>query len=153
MVYSVKQSRRTNWYYCPQALSEYKIEFLDIAAKQDGILFSMSPPDDMKNDYSDVLFCGALPSETNYNETSSFKHYLHCLKKQCENATCTNYSQTRDLFIITLKTAASIIMGLRKANIRGQNRDFSDVIDAIEAAVSLFDNDCGFVMDHEWDSL
>jgi hypothetical protein len=145
-------SRRATWYYCPQAFSEYKVTYLDVAKRAD-ILPSISPPNNMKNPYSEVLFKGALPSATNYKEPDSFKHYLHCLKLQCESATKENYHQTRDALMISLETASSIIAGLREAKIKGQDRDFSEIIDVVEAAVSLLDKEYGFPLSQEWDSL
>jgi len=94
-----------------------------------------------------------LPSATNYKEADSFKHYLHCLKQQCENASQGNYAQTRDAIMLSLETASTIIAGLRDAKIKGQDRDFSEIVDVIEAAVSLFDNEFGFAMAQEWNSL
>jgi hypothetical protein len=145
-------SRRAIWYYCPQAFSEYKVTYLDVAERA-GILASMSPPNNMKNPYSDVLFKGALPSATNYKEPDSFKHYLHCLKLQCESATKENYHQTRDALMVSLKTASAIIAGLREAKIKGQDRDFSEIIDVVEAAVSLLDKEYGFPLSQEWELL
>lgn len=150
---SDEQSRRTTWYYCPQALSEYKVTYLDVAARQAGVLSSMLPPPDMRNPYSEVLFKGALPSATNYKESDSFKHYLHCLKRQCENASQGGYTQTRDTITLSLETASTIIAGLRNARVKGQDRDFSEIVDVVEAAVSLFDNEFGFVMAQEWNRL
>jgi len=142
-------SRRSKWYYCPQALSEYKVTYLDVA-KRAKLLSSMYPPANMANPYSEVLFKGALPSSTNYNEADSFKHYLHCLKIQCQNASYATYAQTRDAFMLSLETASSIISGLRDVKIKGQDRDFSEMIDVVEAAVSLFDNEFGFTVAQEW---
>ncbi len=145
-------SRRSKWYYYPQALSEYKVTYLDVA-KRANLLQSMSPPPNMTNPYSDILFKGASPSATNYKESDSFKHYLHCLKQQCENASQENYAQTRDAMMLSLETASTIIAGLRAAKIKGQDRDFSEIIDVLEAAVSLFDKEFGFVMEQEWKRL
>ncbi len=149
---SDEKSRRTTWYYCPQALSEYKVTYLDVANRA-GLLQSMLPPSNMKNLYSEILFKGAKPSATNYKEPDSFKHYLHCLKQQCENAVQGSYSQTRDALIVSLKTASALIAGLREAKIKGQDRDFNEIVDVVEAAVSLYDKEFGFVMAQEWDLL
>ena len=42
-----------------------------------------------------MLFNGATPSSTNYNETDSFKHYLHCLNIQCELLSRDSYDETK----------------------------------------------------------
>ena len=41
--YDEEIRQRATWYYCPQALSEYKIPFLDIAQRQK-LLARMAPP-------------------------------------------------------------------------------------------------------------
>jgi len=146
------KSRRATWYYYPQALSEYNITFLDIA-KNANILQTMSPSPEMMNPYCKVLFEGALPSSTNYKESKSAKHYLHCLKVQCELASKPSYEETRDALFIQLETAARIINGLRNNGIKGQGRDFSEIIDVNEAAIQLFDKEFGFAMSKEWEEL
>lgn len=142
-------SRRSIWYYCPQALSEYKLTYLDVA-KRAGLLPLMQPPENLANIYSDILFKGALPSSTNYIEPNSFKHYLHCLKVQCENATLPSYTQTYDALTLSLETATAIIAGLRNAKIKGQDRDFCEIADVVEAAIYLFDSEFRFAMSQEW---
>ena len=149
---SAEPSRRALWYYYPQALSEYKVAYLDIAHRN-GMLKSMMPPPAMMNDYSKVLFAGALPSSTNYKEGNSFKHYLHCLKIQCETASKSSYNATRDAQFVQLETAARIIDGLYAERIRGQNRDFIEITDVNEASIHSFDKDYGFAMSQEWDVL
>jgi hypothetical protein len=145
-------SRRTTWYYYPQALTEYKVSFLDIA-KRAGMLSSMAPPPEMINGFSRVLFEGAMPSSTNYKESDSFKHYLHCLRAQCAATNKSSYNETRDAQFAQLETAARLIDGLHAERIKGQNRDFSEIIDVNEAAIQIFDKEFGFAMSQEWDSL
>jgi hypothetical protein len=143
------KSRRTTWYYCPQALSEFKVAYLDVAKRAD-ILDTLAPPVSMTNEYSAVLFGGAMPSLTNYTESDSFKHYLHCLKIQCETAVRSSYKATRDFQFAQLETAARLINGLHNESIKGQNRDFGEIVDVNEAAIQLFDKEFNFVMSQEW---
>jgi hypothetical protein len=143
------KSRRTTWYYCPQALSEYKITFLDVAKRND-ILSTIAPPPLMENAYSKVLFGGAMPSSTDYKEGMSVKHYLHCLKVQCELSSKPAYEETRDALFAQLETAAHIINGLHNYKINGQGRDFSEIVDVNEAAIQIFDKEFGFAMSQEW---
>jgi len=145
-------SRRSKWYYCPQAFSEYKITYLDVA-KRANVLQRMVPPAIMENEYSRVLFGGAMPSSTAYSEGDSYRHYLHCLKVQCEAATKSTYEDTRDAHFALLKTASLLTTGLRNMRIRGQDRDFNEIIDVIEAAISIFDGEFSFPLSQEWSSL
>ena len=142
-------SQRTKWYYCPQALSEFKVAYLDVA-KRAKILDRMAPPPSMANQYSNILFGGAMPSSTNYSERNSFKHYLHCLKIQCENAGRATYVDSRNAQFAQLETAACILDGLHDERIKGQDRDFREIVDVNEAAIQTFDKEFGFAMSREW---
>jgi hypothetical protein len=142
-------SRRTTWYYCPQALSEFKVAYLDVAQRA-GILRILETPTQMENKYSRVLFGGAMPSSTNYQEEDSFKHYLHCLRIQCELASKLTYAETRNSQFAQLGTAARILNGLHNERIKGQDRDFGEICDVNEAAIQIFDKEFGFAMAREW---
>jgi hypothetical protein len=143
-------SRQTTWYYCPQALSEFKLAYLDVAWKSVKVLTSMATPAPMANEYSRTLFDGAMPSSTNYKRGDSFKHYLYCLHMQCESASKSNYAETRDSQFAQLETAARILKGLHNERIKGQDRDFGEITDVNEAAIQNFDRGFGFAMSHEW---
>ena len=145
-------SRRATWYYCPQTLSEFKVTYLDVA-KRSGVLSTLATPVQMENEYSQVLFSGAIPSSTNFKETHSFKHYLHCLKAQCEQAVRPTYAASKDAIFAQLETAAQILDGLHNERIKGQDRDFREIIDVNEAAIHLFDKEFSFVMSKEWGNL
>ena len=78
-------SRRALWYYCPQALSEYKIQFLDIARRV-GVLDMMRPDASLGSTYADQLFSGAMPTSIDWGEPRSFRHYLACLHAQAAHS-------------------------------------------------------------------
>lgn len=145
-------SRRAVWYYCPQALSEYKVPFLDIAQRMNK-LDVMTPPPDMMNPYCEMLFAGSIPSSTGYKESHAHKHYLCCLRHQSRMATRTSYLETRDSHLLLLETAEQILSGLRSKGIRGQDRDFSDIIDVNRAAIAVHDSEFQFSLSQEWGSL
>lgn len=145
-------SRRAVWYYCPQALSEYKIHFLDIAKHME-LLDRVAPPVTMKNKYSEVLFNGSLPSSTGFGEKEAFRHYLYCLRKQCQASVRDTYADTKNSHILMLETAEQLLSGLGDQGIKGQERDFTEVIDVNRAAVSAFDMAYQFPLSHEWNAL
>ena len=62
--------QRSTWYYCPQVLSEYKIPFLDLAARQN-VLSMMAP--DRRVDRGDAarLFSGVKPSSNRIRRKGS----------------------------------------------------------------------------------
>ncbi|MDR1871199.1 MAG: hypothetical protein LBS60_04605 [Deltaproteobacteria bacterium] len=142
-------SRRSIWYYYPLALTEFKVTYLDVAHRVN-ILMTMVTPKEMDNGSSSVLFQGATPSSTNYKEGDSFRHYLHCLRFQCESASQPTYAATRNFLFAELETAARILDYLRGKGIKGQDRDFSEICDVNEAAIQTFDQEFGFAMSQEW---
>lgn len=145
-------SRRAVWYYCPQALSEYKIPFLDIAKRMD-LLDRIEPPVTMKNKYSEMLFNGSLPSSTGFGEKEAFRHYLYCLHKQCQNSVLETYAETKNLHVLMLETAEQLLSGLGKKGIKGQDRDFTEILDVNRAAISAFDMAYHFPLSQEWNDL
>lgn len=145
-------SRRAVWYYCPQALSEYKIPFLDIA-KRMGLLEQLKPAISMKSKYCDMLFQAALPSSSVFGEREAFRHYLHCLSVQCHLSVRDTYKETRDANIMMLETAEQFLQVLTEKGIKGQNRDFSEIIDVNRAAIAAFDMSYQFPMTQEWGEM
>lgn len=142
-------SRRAKWYYCPQSLSEYKIPFMDIAYKK-GILGRMAPDPAMNNDYPTVLFSGALPSSTSYKEGNAFRHFLHSLHLQCKNALRPTFRETVGAQEVLLATAEKYIRMLHANGIRGQDRDFANIIDVNRAALTILEDTRGFVLERQW---
>lgn len=145
-------SRRAVWYYCPQALSEYKIPFLDIAKRMD-LLNRIEPPITMKNMYSDMLFNGSLPSSTGFGEKEAFRHYLYCLRKQCQSSVRETYVETKNSHVLMLETAEQLLSGLSEKGIKGQDRDFTEILDVNRAAISAFDMAYQFPLSQEWNDL
>lgn len=145
-------SRRAVWYYAPQTLSEYKIPFLDIA-KRMKLLDRIQPPEIMRNPYSDMLFQGSLPSSTGFGEKEAYRHYLYCLRKQCQISVRDTYKETKDAHLAMLGTAEQILSGLWEKGIKGQDRDFIEAIDVNRAAIAAFDMAYQFPLSQEWKSL
>lgn len=147
-----KISRRAVWYYCPQALSEFKIPFLDIARHM-GLLDKVEAPEIMRNQYSEMLFGGSLPSSTGFTEKEAFRHYLFCLRKQCELSVRNTYKETRDAHLVMLETAEQLLSGLGEKGIKGQDRDFMEFLDVNRAAIAAFDMAYKFSLSQEWNEL
>lgn len=145
-------SRRAVWYYCPQALSEYKIPFLDIAKRME-LLGKVEPPDIMKNLHSEMLFKGSLPSSTGFSEKEAFRHYLYCLRKQCQDSVRNTYQETKNAHLVMLRTAEQLLSGLSEKGIRGQDRDFTEILDVNRAAIAAFDMAYQFPLSQEWKNL
>lgn len=142
-------SRRVKWYYCPQTLSEYKLPFLDMAFRR-GVLTQLATGPEYGSRYSDVLFTGAQPSTTDYSELQSFRHYLTCLHHQCMTARKASFSDTVDHHRQMLDSAEACIRATHRAGVRGQNRDFENIIDVNRAAIDAFVEARSFVMERLW---
>lgn len=147
-----KISRRAVWYYCPQALSEFKIPFLDIAKRMQ-LIDRIEPPETMKNQYSDMLFGSGLPSSTGFSEKEAFRHYLYCLRKQCQISIHDTYEETKAAHLLILETAEQLLSGLGEKGIKGQDRDFTEILDVNRAAIAAYDMAYQFPMSQEWNNL
>lgn len=140
---------KSTWYYLPTAFSEYKAALLDVAMQR-GYLDAFLPKGEFQNQYSDMLFKGAQPSATNYNESNSFKHYLHCLKIQCDMLSLDTYEKTYNAYEFMLNTAENQISDFKKRGMSGQNRDFAPAVEANRIAMCANDDDYGFKLRMDW---
>lgn len=141
--------RNSVWYYCPQALSEYQLRFLDMA-KTNGVLNLLKTSSTFDSQDAEILFSGAQPSTTGFQITKSFFHYLHTLKIQIDNLKRATYQETKDNISVIYNTASEILSTVRPKGVRGKYRDFSEVLDVNLSAVDSFDNLRGFVMRKIW---
>ena len=144
--------QKSTWYYLPSAFTEYKAALLDVAMQR-GYLDAFAPQGEYKNLYSEMLFNGALPSSTNYNETNSFKHYLHCLKIQCGLLSKESYDDACSAYEFMLNAAENHIKEFKKRGMTGQNRDFAPAIEANRIAMCANDEDYGLRLKLDWGSI
>jgi hypothetical protein len=142
-------SRRSIWYYCPQALSEYQTLFLDMAQKA-GILDKLATDSSFGSDCGEVLFSGVQPTSTNFTEAQSFDHYLQCLSNQIRSVSRASYEDTKNAVRITFETASELTEYFRSHGVRGRGRDFSEVVDASLAALEQFDLLRGMLLRQFW---
>ena len=150
--YDDEIKQRATWYYCPQALSEYKIPFLDIARRQ-GVLMQMQPTASMVNEYSKPLFSGVQPSAVGFTEQAAFRHYLHCLRLQSESATATTFGQSVDTHNAALDAAETLLGTLSARGVTGQTRDFSEIIGVNRAALRVLTSTRAPMLRRRWASL
>lgn len=146
-------SRRSKWYYCPQALSEYQIVFLDLANRV-GVLQNLKTDPSFGSTYSNLLFSsGAQPTTVNYNERDSFQHYLHCLRHQASLSVKNTYSLTKEGVRMQLEAARMLTDNFAQSGITGRTRDFGNVVDYNISALTVFDTLRGLVQSHNWNSI
>jgi len=150
--YDEEIRQRTTWYYCPQGLSEYKIPFLDIAHRL-RLLPQMQASGAMGSAYAEALFSGAQPSSVGFSEQAAFRHYLQCLRSQCSSASAGSFDETVSEHERLLDEAETVLKTLGAARIRGQLRDFAEIIDVNRAALAVLTSTRGPILRRRWAEL
>ena len=144
--------RRAIWYYSPQALSEYKIPFLDVAYEQ-GVLDLMKPSPALDGGYVNQLFSGVQPSSVRFSEQAAFRHYLHALRGQTLALEAQSYDEARQSHERIINDAEDLLGTLGSNGVLGGNRSFTDCLDVNRAALAILDRQRGAVLRRRWPSL
>lgn len=150
--YDEEIKQRAIWYYSPGALSEYKVPFLDIAHRQ-GVVSDLAPPAAMGSQHADRLFAGALPSSTGFTEQAAFRHFLHCLRAQATAAVADSFDETVERHDTLLNNGEDVLRTMSSVGVRGQLRDFAEIIDVNRAALELFKRTRGPTIRRAWARL
>ena len=146
--------KRTKWYYCPQAVSEFKIPTLDIARRQ-GVLERLRTPSSYGSSYADILFDGPQPTTVGFTEQAAFRHYLHCFRNQVKNARRDTFDQTIEVHRTVLDDAEKLLTALHSVGVNGAQRDFglSEAFEANRAALCVLEASRGAQLRRYWASL
>ncbi len=150
--YDEEIKQRATWYYCPTALSEYKIPTLDLARRQK-ILADLEPSGSFNNSYVSDLFSGQQPTSVGFTEQAAFRHYLHCLRLQATAASKPSFYETVAAHQSALNSAETLLKSFASVGVLGQQRDFRSIIDVNRGALSAFVATRGPVLRHRWSSL
>ncbi|MEV9499771.1 hypothetical protein [Aliarcobacter butzleri] len=144
------QSRRTTWYYCPQAMSEYRKRTLDTAFnRRDGSIDLLKPYGKI-TDYTNILFQGITPSSTEFKDTLSFKHYLDTLKKQCIISKKDTFDNTINFQEELADNAYKFIRQLKDLGIRENGRSFLKIYDSYKEALLIIKKQRGPLLKRNW---
>lgn len=143
--------RRSTWYYCPHAMSEYQDSFLDIAFNL-GVLADMKPDVEMAG-YANRLFSGLQPTTVGFDESASFRHYLNSLRQQCRSSVKPTFESTKQEYLTRLDRAGDLLNNLRSVGVSGQQRDFRDIVDVQRAAVHSHSARRGPLLSRRWARL
>ncbi|MEG4108987.1 hypothetical protein [Microcoleus sp. S13_C5] len=146
------ESRRTTWYYCPQALSEFRIPSLELAAMR-GMLAELKPLPHLGSSEADILFSGSQPSSTGFGERESFRHYLKALRSQVIASRKNSFDESVNHHKHLLDSAENILARFRDVGIRDKARDFEAVIDTNRAALSYLQDYRGVILGRAWSTL
>lgn len=150
--YDEEIKQRATWFYASQALSEFKIPFLDIARKQ-GVLDELKPDRSLASNYADPLFSGAQPTAVRWTEQAAFRHYLQSLRSQVLSARESSFGDTGARHERLLVAAETCLGRLHAVGVRGQMRDFTDCIDVNRAAIGVLSATRGGALRRKWASL
>lgn len=142
----------TDWYYAPSVLSEYKESTLDTAFRT-GMLDRLVPPKELGATYVAALLAASPPSTIGLDQRSSFRHYLQCLHAQVAQARRATFAATADAHADMLDAAELVLEELHSKRIRGEARDFKDVITPQREAVTLIEQTRGALLERRWGSL
>jgi len=144
-----EQSRRTTWYYCPRALSEYKLAFLDIAMRN-GVLDQMKPDPSLNSSYANPLFGGAQPTTVGWKEPQAFRHYLNCLHGQCRQATAGSFDDAVTKHNALLATSKPLLKTLDDNGVFANYRSFDPILDVNRSALITLTRARGPRLRREW---
>jgi hypothetical protein len=122
-------------------------------ARKFGRLGEMAPTQEMEGRFTEHLFQGGQPSTIGLTEQSAFRHYLSSLKLQVELLNKNTFDEVLEANQQMLTDADTLLKQLTADNIRGQNRDFSEIVDISRAALSVFARTRGAIMRRAWASL
>lgn len=148
--YEEEIKRRATWYYCPQALSEYTLPYLDIGVR-------LGLRDELRSDpstpYADLIFEVPQPSASGWTESDAFRHYLMALDRQVQSATCDSFDEAVATHKALLDRAEEILKRFREHGISSLNRGFRDAIDANRAALNMLERTHGPILRRRWGDL
>jgi hypothetical protein len=146
--------KRTRWYYCPQALSEFKIPTMDTARRQ-GVLDRIQTPLACGSNYANILFEGPQPSTVEFTEPTSFRHYLTCLRHQVRHARHDTFDATLKAHETLLDGAEELLDVLHAVAVNGGLRDFkcAEAFQANRAALCVLNSTRGPLLRRFWNTL
>ena len=113
----------------------------------------MAPPEHLDGGFATTLFDVGQPSNVAFNDQAAFRHYLDCLHKQAAALVQDTFDETVAACEDLLGQAERLLERLAAGAIRGQERDFTDVVDVNRAALALFTSLRGPTMRRSWAQL
>lgn len=141
---------RATWYYCPQALSEYTLPFLDIGVRG-GLKAELAP--DPSTPYAGPLFAAPTPSASGWGQSEANRHYLTALRIQARSATGASFEDTVARHRALLDRAGLILKRFREKGVRGRARDFQHALDANHSALAVLENTHGPMLRRTWSQI
>lgn len=144
-----EERRKSVWYYAPRALSEFKIDYLDLAHRQ-GLLDRIAPDPALGSTFASALFGGPQPSSVGLAEPEAFRHYLHSLHGQAAAAVRSTFDETADAHERLLDQAEIVLTELHNAGVRGLKRDFEPILQVNRSALQVLRTTRGTILRRRW---
>lgn len=139
------------YYYHPETFSEYPLEMLDYALSIDEIDSFNSGV--RYNVFTENLFGEILPTDSTFNETASFKHYLFSLYTQTLDMKKDSYEETFKHYENLLNNAQKEIERFEESAIIADRRGMGECISASRTALKSIDINWGDQLSLEWENL
>ncbi len=146
-----EDSRKTTWYYVPQALSEFKVKDLDLAHKRRA-LGVFKPDRKYGSSYADPIFLGPQPTTVS-KERAAFAHYLQCMKYQVEDIQKATFKETVRAYDQHLKDSEAALDKIHATGIRGHYKDFEDIFNINRVALKELSDTRGPILERKWPDL
>jgi hypothetical protein len=151
--YDEEVRQRKKWYYAPETLSEFGIDYLDMAVRV-GLMDLMRLSPSQENRFSAALLAARQPSTAVFSEGDAFLHYLMCLREQAASLTRPTFDETLEAARNLLDGAETRVARLRENEIHARTREFSiDVVDACRSALVALETGLGPRLRRAWSSL
>jgi hypothetical protein len=145
--------QRTIWYYSPPTLSEYKVTFLDVAAKT-GSLLRLHPSPGYPSTEGERLFTAPRPTSAAFSYGASFHHYLTCMRHQARMVAGRSYADTHDGLVAAFDDALGVADEVAQLGVKGQHKQLkADACDATTAALAVLRADRMPVLSRTWPDL
>lgn len=142
--------RKLPWYYCPCSQSEYKLATLEAFKRFRTELFiNLKTDDSMNSGYIEPYF----ESGIEFKEQAAFRHYFQCMHKQSEIVSKSTYTDTFNIVYSLQDNAEKIIDSLRIQGLRQRERSYEGVGEACLAALKIFNQEKGLLMNRYWSDL
>jgi hypothetical protein len=141
---------RPTWYYCPQALSEYRLESLDVASRL-GTLSFLEPNLEQYATYVTDLFTKRPPTSSGFRRSLSFLHYLDCLHFQGLNCRQTSFRETLEHLFTMIDDAEKLVDRLEQRKIYAEDKSFLGTVGSTtKGALAILEDVRGHKLDMQW---
>ncbi|MBG1263738.1 hypothetical protein [Nostoc commune] len=144
--------QKSIWYYCPQALSEFTLPYLDLAHRQ-GVLSDMKSSEIISGKYANILFGSVLPNSTGFGEREAFRHYLQSLRSQTLVSRQNSFNDSITLHENLLNSAEQLLQKLSEAGINTRERGFEKAINANRGALKFLENTYSSILKRYWNKI